>query len=153
MLLGIGMPPYYTKNKEWYTIDKNGKPHLTGKAPKKARDSFIEYWGSDDPKKRSIFYFLSNPKWYTVDLEFYKNRNARGAFKLTEEAPPEAVWSYKQYYACDGRSPKTGKRYFIKNRSWYTKNKNGDYKLTDEATPAAKGSYLEYKYGVASVKY
>ena len=145
--------PYYMKNKEWYTTDKNGEGHLTDKAPKKARDSFIEWNGSDDPKKRSIFYFLSNPKWYTVDWNFYKNRREElsgRAFHLTEEAPPEAVWSYEQYYARAGFT-KTGKRYFMKNRRWYTKNKDGEYKLTDEATPAAKGSYLEYKYGVSDI--
>ena len=145
--------PYYMQNKEWYTWDKNGKERLTDKAPKEARDSFIEWNGSDDPKKRSIFYFLSNPKWYTVDLKYYKNEDAHGAFKLTREAPPEAKWSRRQYYACEGRSPKTGKWYFMKNRSWYTKNKNGDYVLTDKATLAAKGSYFEYKYGVPSIKY
>ena len=145
--------PYYLTNKEWYTTDNNGKDHLTDKAPKKARDSFIEFWGSDDPKKRSIFYFLSNPKWYTIDLKFYKNKDALGAFKLTEEAPPEAKWSRRQYYAREGRSPKTGKWYFMKNRRWYTKNKDGDYELTDEATPAAKGSYMDYKHGRGSIKF
>lgn len=145
--------PYYLTNKEWYTTDKNGKDHLTDKAPKKARDSFIEFWGSNDPKKRSIFYFLSNPKWYTVDLKFYKNRNTFGAFKLTEEATPEAVWSYREYYEHGGRTLKTGKWYFMKNRRWYTKNKDGDYELTEEATLAAKGSYLEYKKGGVHVDF
>ena len=55
-------PPYYYKNREWYTTDKNGKDRLTDKAPKKARDSFIAYWSSSDPRKRSMFYFLSNPE-------------------------------------------------------------------------------------------
>ena len=140
---------YYQTNKEWCTRDENGKDHLTDKAPKKAMDSF---WGSDDPKKRSIFYFLSNPKWYTVDLKYYKNEDALGAFKLTKEAPPEAKWSRRQYYACEGRSPKTGKWYFMTNPRWYTKTKDGDYVLTDEATPAAKGSYLEYKKGCGWIK-
>ena len=136
--------PYYMKNEEWYTTDKNGKNHrLTDKAPKKARDSFIEWNGSDDPKKRSIFYFLSNPEWYTVDLE-----NKRSlVFWTTKKTPPEAVWSYREYYGHGCCTPKTRKWYFMTNRRWYTKNKDGDYELTDEATPAAKGSYLEYKMG------
>ena len=141
------LPPYYYKNREWYTRDENGKHHLTDKAPKKARDSFIVYWGSSDPRKRSIFYFLSNPEWYTVCFDIDKIKDAYGAFHLTEKAPPEARWSIGKFYENGGRNPRTGKWYFMTNPRWYTKTKDGDYVLTDEATPAAKGSYLEYKVG------
>lgn len=139
--------PFYENNKEWYTVDENGKARLTDKAPKRARDSFIAWHGSDDPRKRSIFYFLHNPAWYTVDLDFYKKKYKEGAFELTKKAPPEAVWSRRQYYAHDGIDPNSGKWYFMTNRLWYTKTKGGDYVLTDKAIPAAKGSFLEYKKG------
>lgn len=141
--------PYYMTNKAWYTKDKNGKYHLTDKAPKKARDSFIAYWGSSDPRKRSMFYFLSNPEWYTVCLDIDKIKKYKGAFVLTEKAPPEAEWSLKEFRRNAGRNPRTGKWYFMTNRFWYTENKDGDYVLTDEATPAAKGSFLEYKVGLS----
>ena len=141
-------PPYYYKNKEWYTTDKNGKYHLTDKAPKKARDSFIAWHGSDDPQKRKFFYFLSNPEWYTVCLDIDKIRENRGrAFELTKKAPPEARYSYWKYFRYGSYDSETNKWYFMTNRLWYTKTKDGDYMLTGEATPAAKGSFLEYKTG------
>lgn len=37
-------------------------------------------------------YFLTNPEWYTFDEEKFK-------YILTEKAPPEAIESYKEFYA------------------------------------------------------
>ena len=35
--------PYFMKNKEWYTKDKEGHYTLTDKAPPEARESLKEY--------------------------------------------------------------------------------------------------------------
>ena len=133
------LPPYYYKNKEWYTKDKNGKIRLTDKAPKKARDSFIAYWGSSDPRKRSIFYFLSNPEWYTVNVAAAKK--GKRAFKLTKKATVEAMWSYGHYYLS---SVFNEKPYYKRNKRWYTKDKQGHYILTKEAPPEAQANYYEF---------
>ena len=37
-------------------------------------------------------YFITNKKWYRFD-------NKKGIAVLTKDAPPEAVESYKQFYA------------------------------------------------------
>lgn len=50
--------PYFMTNKEWYENDpENGGYVLTDKAPKKAIDSFIEYYsviaGEDEARRRA----------------------------------------------------------------------------------------------------
>lgn len=41
----IPKEPYFMKNKDWYYYDvKTGKYKLTNKAPKKAIDSYNEYY-------------------------------------------------------------------------------------------------------------
>lgn len=139
--------PYYMRNTEWYTVNEDGRDRLTDKAPKKARDSFILFWGSDDPAKRSKFYFLSNPEWYIVNLDIERIERGKRAFKLTKKAPPEARWSYKLYYQYDYSKKEFGKEngkpYYMTNPHWYTAISYGKVQLTDAAPPEAKASYLE----------
>ena len=40
---------------------------------------------------RKLPYFMSNKKWYRFDEEKYR-------YVLTEDAPPEAIESYKKFY-------------------------------------------------------
>lgn len=41
-------------------------------------------------------YFLTNKEWYVMVIP--KENNGRG-YKLTDKAPPEAIESYKEFYA------------------------------------------------------
>lgn len=131
--------PYFLKNKKWFTYGEDGKYHLTNKAPQKARDSYVEYYGSKDPKKRHPYYFLSNPKWYKINKKVFKEKKGGlvFAFYLTAKASPEAAYSYRMYYSgvC--------KPYFMRKKSWYTKDETGMLVLTDKAPLAARASYAE----------
>ena len=132
--------PYYLRNKDWYTEDEHGRDKLTDKAPKKARDSFIACWGSDDPEKRSAFYFLSNEKWYVINKKVLKEGEGI-PFYLTKKAPPEAEYSFIKYCENAGGDG-DGRMYFMTNPDWYKIDENGEYVLTEKATPAAKASYF-----------
>lgn len=134
---------YFLKNEKWYTEDEDGKYHLTDKAPKKARNSYIEYYGSEDPKKRSPYYFLSNSKWYKINKTVLKGKKFGTVFELTSKAPPEAAYSWERYYS--GYS--VDKPYFMRKKSWYTIDEQGKPVLTDKAPLAAWASYVEYKLG------
>lgn len=144
-----GLRPYYLKNKEWYTKDENGNDVLTDKAPKKARDSFIEFWGSDDPEKRSMFYFLSNPEWYTINPDISSIHKGKRAFKLTRKAPPEARFSYKLYYTRQGCKRvfgmENGKPYYLTDPRWYTFSSDCGFQFTEAAPPAAVASFHELR--------
>ena len=130
--------PYYLRNKDWYVKNKHGRDELTDKAPQKAKDSFIAYWGSDEKEKRSAFYFLSNEKWYIIN----KGVLSKGygiPFSLTKDAPPEAEYSFAKY--CENAGGEGNKMYFMTNPDWYRIDENGEYVLTGKATPAARASY------------
>lgn len=135
--------PYFMKNSKWFTKDEKGNYHLTDKAPKKARKSYVAYFGSKDPKKRHPHYFLSNPKWFRINQKVFDGEGAEQAFELTSKAPPAAVYSYYSYYMHNHWE----NYYFLRKKSWYTTDETGKWVLTDKAPFLAQASYEEYKNG------
>lgn len=53
------MPPYFMKDEEWYYFDrKEWKYFLTDKAPKKAIDSYNEYYRNVQMGKKGMPIFV-----------------------------------------------------------------------------------------------
>lgn len=98
--------PYFLNNKEWYIENKDlpsflgGKVKrqytLTDKAPKKAVDSYNEYYKLLE-EKNNLYninqkpYFMKNKDWYYYDVK-------TGRYKLTDKAPQKAIDSFNEFY-------------------------------------------------------
>ena len=63
---------YWMENKDWYEVDKNGKPVLTPLAPPEARRSFAEW--HTEPKmtwyrfRLSLLLYFYEIKYMFIDL-------------------------------------------------------------------------------------
>ena len=139
---------YFFRDKDWYTLDMESEGptwyKLTKKAPKEAVASYNHAFDISPDGKKVVPYFMANRAWFGIDKEKVAE-NKGGVFYLKEAAPPEAMWSYQNYY---GARSKDVMPYFMLDRSWYERDKKGELKLTVKAPYLAKASFVDYTHPV-----
>ena len=149
---------YFLRNKAWYTgTDPDGPEaeaddcpigyKLTDKAPEEAVVSYNHCFDISPDGKDFIPYFMTNRTWFGIDRERVA-KNEGGVFYLKDAAPPEAMWSYRNYYnGCYVDEHLIS--YFMLDESWYERDEEGNYKLTGKAPYLAKASFVDFMHPVS----